>query len=251
VRKTWLSYVNLSDPYERKARFLPAMVSVFPLLPLAAAFGAPFLEWVKLVGLGVGLGAIVAVAVSHVASAFGNRLQERLWRDWPHDSPTNRRLHPDDKTVSSQQRQRWYRAIKEVVRLDIQSAVKGGNAAELKAVINDAVQALRNRLWQAPVAERIRLHNVDYGFARNLAGLWPVWGFFALSSLVGCWTAYFLQGRPLIWAVVSTFIVLGAVCLAVVLPGYVRKKADYYAESFFEAVVMTTEAAARPTNPGA
>ena len=49
----------------------------------------------------------------------------------------------------------------------------------------------------------------------------------------------------------STVIGLGAVGLAVALPGYVRKKAYYYADSFFEAVVMMTEPRTRPTNPGA
>src|ERR1700687_3719117 len=105
------------------------MVAFLPLLPLSAAFGAPLLEWVKLVGVSVGLGAVIAVAVSHVASACGNRLQERLWPNWPHDSPTNQSLRADQMTVSAQQRQRWYRAIKEVVGLDIQSAVDGGDSA--------------------------------------------------------------------------------------------------------------------------
>lgn len=249
MKKTWLSYVNLSDHYERKARFLPAILAVLPLLPVSAAFGAPLLEWVKLLGAGVGLGAILAVALSHVASACGNRLQEKLWPEWPHDAPTNRWLHPDDKSVSTQQKQRWYKAIGSLLGLDIQAAVDAKDAGELKAVINDAVQASRNRLWQAPSAERVRLHNVDFGFARNLAGLRWVWGIFALGSVVGCWSGYIWYGRPVLWAVASTVVAIGAIGLAAILPRYVRKKAHYYAESFFEAVVALSDTPEKEAPP--
>jgi hypothetical protein len=237
MTKSWLSYVNLSDHYERKARFLPAVLSVLPLLPLSAAFGGPLLEWVKLLGAGVGLAAVVAVAVSHVASACGNRLQDKLWPDWPHDAPTNRWLHPDEKSISVQQKQRWYEVIKDLLQLDIAYAVEAADPEELRAVINDAVQGLRNRLWKAPEAERVRLHNIDYGFARNLAGLSPVWITFALTSLAGCWVAYVWYGGAILWGIVSTIVALGSFALAGVLPRYVRRKAHYYAESFFAAVV--------------
>ena len=141
-----------------------------------------------------------------------------------------------------QQKQRWYRAIQSILRLDIQAAVDEGDAGELRAVINDAVQAMRNRLWQSAAAERLRIHNVDYGFARNLAGLRWVWGLFALGSLLGSWSAYIWCDRAILWAVASTFVALGAVAVAIVLPRYVRKKAHYYSESFFEAAVALSDA---------
>lgn len=142
MNKSWLNYFNLSDHYERKARFLPAVLSLLPLLPVATTFGVPLLEWGKLLIAGVGLGAVVAVALSHVASACGNRLQEQLWPDWPHDAPTNRWLYPDEKSISVQQKQRWYQAIMSLVQIDIQKAVDAGDPDELKATINDAVNRL-------------------------------------------------------------------------------------------------------------
>ena len=246
MKKSWLSYVNLSDHYERKARFLPAVLSLLPLLPLSAAFGGPLLEWGKLIEAGVGLAAIVSVAISHIASACGNRIQEKLWPDWPHDAPTNRWLHPEDKSVSEQQKQRWYQVIKDVLQLDIARAVEAGDDDQLRAIINDAVRELRNRLWQAPQADRLRLHNVDYGFARNLAGLRPVWVTFAFSSAIGCWAAYVWFDGVILWAIVSTIVAVATLALAAVLPRYVRKKAHYYAESFFAAAVALGSAAASP-----
>jgi hypothetical protein len=237
MNKSWLNYFNLSDHYERKARFLPAVLSLLPLLPVATTFGVPLLEWGKLLIAGVGLGAVVAVALSHVASACGNRLQEKLWPDWPHDSPTNRWLHPDEKSISVQQKQRWYQTIMNLVQIDIQKAVDAGDPDELKATINDAVKALRTRMWKTPEAERVQLHNVDYGFARNITGLRPVWMTFTLINLVGCWYAYIWNTGAIIWALVSTAISLGSLAMVILLPAYVRKRAHYYAESFFGAVV--------------
>ncbi len=241
MNKSWLNYFNLSDHYERKARFLPAVLSVLPLLPMAITFGVPLLERVKLLITGAGLGAVVAVAVSHVASAFGNRLQDKLWPDWPHDAPTNRWLHPDEKSVSVQQKQHWYETIKSLVQIDIQKAVDAGEPEELKATINDAVKALRSRIWKTPEAERLQLHNVDYGFARNLAGLRSVWVSFAFISLGGCWAANIWYNGDILWATVSTIVIIGVMVLAAILPAYVHKRAHYYAESFFAAVVALSD----------
>ena len=237
MKKRWLHYVNLSDAYERKARFIPAMLSVVPLFPVTSAFGVSFLGPVKFLLSGVGLAAVLAVLASHLASAFGNRLQTRMWPDWPHDAPTNRWLHPDDMSVSRQQKRLWYQAIKELLGLDIAQAVEAGDDNEVRAVINDAVGELRNRLWKSPVAERVRLHNNDYGFARNFTGFRSVWLSLAVVSLVGCWFSYGWYDGPIFWAIVSTAIAIGTLVMAYILPNYVRQKAKHYGESFFAAVV--------------
>jgi len=240
--KIWLNYLNLSDEYERRARLIPGLLSILPLLPLSAAYGGPLGDWIQVLLVGLGIGAVMSVGISHLASALGNRLQRKLWRDWPHDSPTNRWLHPDDKTVSTQQKDQWYAAIRRIVGIDIGAVIQQGSREEIKAIINDAVKAVRSRLWKVPEAERLRLHNTDYGFARNFTGLRPVWTFFAVGSALGCWAGYIWLERPLLWCVVSTFIAVGAILLGYyVLPGYVRQKADFYAESFFGSVMAFEE----------
>lgn len=238
----WLDYANLSDHYERKARFLPAVLSVLPLLPVAAAWGSPFIGWIELVLGGAGIGAVVASGLSHVASAMGNRLQNELWPCWPHDSPTNRWLHPSEERISGQQRELWYAAVKRLVGIDIAAAVAAGDQVE--AVINDAVASLRNLFWKRPEAERLRLHDVDYGFARNLTGMRPIWMGFLLVGTVACWLSYILFGADaLMSALVSTLLSLIFVPVGIwVLPGYVRTKATYYAESFFGTLRATDEA---------
>ena len=79
------------------------------------------------------------------------------------------------------------------------------------------------------------MHNVDYGFARNLTGMRPIWIGFILISTVTCWISYFLiDANVLGWAIGSTLVALILCPVAFcVLPGYVRTKSTYYAESFF------------------
>jgi len=242
--KTWLNYFNLSDEYERKARFIPGVLTALPLLPVSVAYGGSLGEWVRVLLLGVGTGAVISVGISHLTSAFGNRLQNEIWPDWPYDSPTNRWLHPDDKTVSTQQKERWYKAFKRIVGLDIEAALRKHDPNEMKAIINDAVKAMRDRLWKVPEAERLRLHNIDYGFARNLTALRPLWITFAIGSALGCWAGYLWYGHSLLWPTISTIIAVVSLPVGFsILPGYVHQKANFYAESFFGAVVAYEEAA--------
>ena len=249
----WLSYANLSDHYERKARYLPAVLCVLPLLPAGAALGGSVLEWVALLLGGVGMAAVIGVGLSHVASAMGNRYQKKLWPRWPYDSPTNRWLHPTEGRTSGQQRELWYRAVKRLVGIDIEAAVAGGE--DVEESINDATSALRGLFWQRPEAERLRMHNVDFGFARNLTGMRSIWIGFLLASVVACWVVYAKSDSGALgWPIVSSVLAVVLIPIGVVvLPGYVRTKAAYYAESFF-ATLMAVERAgvsdAAPPRPG-
>lgn len=233
-----LSFFNLSDEYERRARFLPAVLSILVLVPVAIAFGVPLLQWLSTLLAGVGLGAVLAVGVSHVASAMGNRLQRALWPNWPHDAPTHRWLHPGDESRSKQQKERWYAVIQRLTGLDIAVTAEADDEGEVDRVINDAVTAIRAKLWKAPQADLVRVRNVEYGYARNLTGLRPLWLAGAVTSCIGCWVAYRWFDASVLWAIISTALVVLLPLLGFfVLPAYVKQKADYYAESLFAAVI--------------
>jgi hypothetical protein len=137
------------------------------------------------------------------------------------------------------------------VDIDLRAAVQTDKKQEIEAAINDAVAGLRNLFWNRPEAERLRMQNVDYGFARNLTGMFPIWGSFLVASAVACWLTYWkVDERAVLWAVVAT--VLALVLLPIgflVLPGYVRAKATYYAESFFATLVAVDKANQQPPAP--
>ncbi len=237
TKKSWLSYANLSDHYERKARFIPGLLSFLFLLPASAVLDDIFSRWIETILAGLGIGAVISVGISHLASAAGNRLQRILWPRWPYDSPTNKWLLPSDTSRSEQQKNIWYSAIKRLTKLDIQRAIRSGDMG-VESVINDAVSSLRYQLRNAKCADRLSLHNIDYGFARNFTGLRSLWVSFSLINVLVTVYSYYRLGGSLTWCLVSGCLFLFSLILAFrILPNYVRQKADHYAESFFSAML--------------
>jgi hypothetical protein len=187
-----LSFLNLSDAYERKARFSPSVLAILTLSPAAMALSLPLLGWVGAMVAGFGVAAVVSVGLTHLASAMGNRFQRALFPRWPYDSPTNARLSPLDATCSKEQKQRWYDSIKAITGLSIQDCPVD-DRDELDRLINDAVTAVRTALWKHPKADRLHTHNADYGFARNFAGLAPIWLAASAASTLTCWGSVFVS----------------------------------------------------------
>jgi hypothetical protein len=233
--KPLLLHLNVGDRYQIRARFLPGILSILVVFPIGAAAGLAVTSWVPVLISGIGLGAVLGVAVSHLASAAGNRAQERLWPRWPHDAPTNRWLHPNDRSRSQQQKENWYDAIQRLAKLDVRAVA--GDEREVQLVVEDAVSTIRARLWKTKYSDRLNVHNADYGFARNMLGLQPVWLAGAILSCGGCWALFTFRQAAVAWPGIATVIL--AFCLVLVwwLPEYVRQKAHRYAESFFGALL--------------
>ena len=244
-----LSYLNLSDAYERKSRFVPATLAICTFGPAAMALSLPLMGWLGALVTGAGVASVVCVGVSHLASAMGNRFQLKLFPDWPHDSPTNLRLSPLDSTCSNAQKQQWYDKIKSVTGLSVQEA-PASDRHELDRLVNDGVTAIRTALWKHPKADRLHTQNSEYGFARNFAGLAPVWLALSASSTLICWVTFALSRSDLGWAIASTLITLGLTLLhRFVLPDYVATKAEHYADSFFDALnLLDPKESARVSN---
>lgn len=236
-------YFSVDNPYRRVARFYPALLTVAMLLPLAVMLGIPLSWWLVLLsaGGGVAIAAPVVAHLSHLASAAGNRVQSRLYPKWPHDSPTNLRLHPDDQTASKQQKQRWYAAVLRLTGLDI--AAVAGDPEEAARVINDAVVILRTKVFEGnKLAARLDRCNADYGLSRNFAGLRPAWLLTSFVSLAGCWIVYGVRQENLVFPVTASVVFAACVLSAVVVEEYIRHTARHYADSFFGALDACDEA---------
>ena len=167
------------------------------------------------------------------ASALGNRLQHRLWPDWPFDAPTNVRLMPDHAETSPQQRARWYEQVKMVTGLDVQVEVDRGDDAAVRATVNDAVERLRNHFRRGKGRVCHDQESMRYGGARNLAGLRPVWLSLSVLSCAGSWAANIWHGAGLLWPIVASILPVPLFLIAIyVLPSFVRTRARYYCEIF-------------------
>lgn len=231
--KSVLNLLKLTDRYERKARLLPGLLSVLVVAPAMASL-SPSLGG-KITGLSVGAGmmAVCAVGLSYLASAAGRHFERKLWPRWPFDAPTHCWLRPDDASCSREQRRLWYAAITRLLGLDIFRIAAQGDDQELDRVINDAVRDLRHMFRDAASTGLLVKHNEDYGFARNFAGLRIVWLPGSCVSAGIAWAVYLISGTGFIWGIVSSVVLVLAVLIDRIMPGYVRQRADRYAESFF------------------
>lgn len=245
--KAWLSVMALSTEYDRVARLTPALASFLPLLPLTFALGGTLEDWAVALSGTTGVFALGGFVLANFASAMGNRLQRRLWPDWPFDAPTNALLMPDNPDVSPQQRALWYEQVKRITDLDLQVEAVRGDVAIIRATVNDAVVRLRNQFRCGPTRARHDQESIRYGSARNFTGMRPVWLVLSLTSCAGSWAAYYWDSSDLFWPTVASMIPAPLFVIAFcVLPSYVRTRARYYCEIFFQ---LLAEEAARDGGP--
>lgn len=228
-----LKLLNLSDHYERKARLLPALLAASPLLPGVGALSSTLVGVLSSVAIGSGLGAVLAIGLSHVASASGHRFETRLCRRWG-ALHTELWLRPEDTTCSRQQKDQWYAAIKKLTGLDIARAMgEGAEAAEIHRLIRDACKQLRHRFRSSTKSGLLVKHNEDYGFARNLGGLAWVWLPASVLSTAVSWIAWRDEQASVGWPIASTIVQVLAIIFLIGLPEYVRARSIRYTESFF------------------
>lgn len=238
---TTLDFLKLTDRYELKARLLPALLAAMVVVPGAVAvLSSAQLGWLTKLLTGGGVAAACPVALAYFASAAGRHYERRLWPRWPYDAPTNRWLHPSDTNCSQQQKALWHAAIQETIGIDIPTVAAKGDPEELDRVINDSVRTLRTFFRGKEAQSLLVTHSEDYGFARNLAGLWLVWLPLSVGSVVATWITYVVEGTGLFWGLMATAILLMCLVSLRILPGYVRQRADRYAESFFGMLTSTT-----------
>ena len=229
-----LDFLKLTDRYERKARLLPALLAVLVVAPGAVAvLSSAQLGWLTNLLAGGGIATACPVGLAYVASAAGRNYELKIWPRWPYDAPTNRWLNPNDTTCSRQQKLLWYEAIQRITGIDILSVAAKGDQEELDRVINDVVRTLRAFFRGKEGQSLLVIQNEDYGFARNLAGLWLVWLPLSIGSVVAAWLGYAIAGTGFFWGLMATVVLLVCLVLLRALPGYVRQRADRYAESFF------------------
>lgn len=233
-KKTWLNLWALSNEYERRARLAPALTALLPLLPLTFTLGGSLVGWGVSLGGTTGVVVLGWIALANFASAFGNRLQKQLWPDWPFDAPTNVRLMPDNPNTSPQQRAMWYAQIKKITRLDLQAEADKGDATAIRSTVNDSIERLRNHYRRRKSRARHDQESIRYGYARNLTGMRPVWLGLSFVACLGCWASYLWAEGALIWAIISTITPVLLALIGWVLPAFVRTRARYYCEVFFQ-----------------
>ena len=228
------------DRYEVKARLLPGLLSCLVVVPGIGGLVGSYADTTYELLFGGSLtGVALVVGLAYLAAAAGRRYERNIWHDWPDGAPTNLWLQPDDNHCSNQQKEIYYKAIHRILGLDIALAAESGD--ELRQVINDAVRGLRNKFRALEVKGLLTTHNEDYGFVRNLAGLYVFWVPASVLSAAAAWGTYARSGTGLMWGILASIVLVLAFVLLASRRGIVTQRAYRYAESFFGTLIEVDE----------
>ncbi len=248
-----------SDPYERKARGVPALLTLLPLLILlCCARGIDHPVPTAFLTLVATCGGVTALAA--VGRVLGKGLEQRMVRRWG-GLPTTLILRHRTGHFNPYTLARHHDRLANLAGLVLPTALgEKADAADADA----RYAAVTDRLRQATRGRNfphLRRENIAYGFYRNALALKPIGLLFCLATLLGgAVLAGVVTGRPLAidWSRLTSPGVPGAVAMvsalvlallwfAVTRAG-LKRVGTAYADRLFECL-DTLPAAGRTRKP--
>jgi len=184
----------VNDPYERKARAIPGLLVVLPLLvPLLCVYGAKHPVLTSMICLLGGCGAIYALA--NVARGRGKKLEEILVAKWG-GMPTTIALRHRDRFLDNVSKQRYHKAITNKLGITMPTAEEEtANPNKADDIYVGATRQLRELTRSNK--ELLLKENIAYGFHRNMLAMKPVGILLCLVGILyGLLIAKILQVTP-------------------------------------------------------
>ena len=171
----------VTDPYDRKARATPALLTVLPVVaPLVCQFGAKNPVLTGIVGVLGTCGAIYAAA--SIARGRGKLLEESLVKEWG-GMPTTILLRHCDSHLESGTKRRYH--LDALVRLGIQLPTAVQEEAD-PAAADDAYRSVARRLRELTREDKKLLlkENIAYGFHRNMLAMKGIGIFLSILGVI-------------------------------------------------------------------
>lgn len=158
---------QLRDPYERKARVIPGLLTALPLLlPLLCIYGPKHPILTSVISLLVGCGVIFGLG--SVARGLGKALEEKLIFKWG-GMPTTICLRHSDKFLDDYTKQRYRDLIK--LKLDISMPTKEEEASNPSRA-DGLYMGVSRKLRELTRNDKFLLkENINYGFHRNMTAM--------------------------------------------------------------------------------
>lgn len=150
------------DEYEIRTRVIPGILACLPFLFLGLAVPK---EWYSKLALTAGESLIVVAffkGIVGIVQAEGNRYQEKIEQEW-NGLPSTRFLRKDDERYSIEFKEQFATVVKRTFGINL-------NIEDDKS-IRTAFAAIKNFLHRNDKQKRWQIHNIDYGFHRNMCGL--------------------------------------------------------------------------------
>jgi len=224
----------LPDEYERRTRLKPTLLVNLPPALAAMCWFPDLSAQQAVVGLLVYCG--LTALLSQLGRDQGKRKEPSLFEKWG-GKPTSQLLRHRDSNLGADTRQRYRRALAELVPHILLPTVEGetNDPVAADAAYDSCAAFLRERTRDRKQFPLVFAENVNYGFRRNLWGMRIAGGVLSLAGLVASVVAgivHSVDEWPPALAVVAT--VLNGLMLAWWLlrinSDWVRLAAFAYAE---------------------
>lgn len=171
----------LTDPYDRKARATPALLTMLPVVvPLVCQFGAKNPLLTSIFGVLGTCGAIYAAA--SIARGRGKLLEEKLVKEWG-GMPTTILLRHSDSWLENGTKKRYHLDALERLGIELPTAVE--EAAD-PAGADDAYRSVSRHLRELTREDKKLLlkENIAYGFHRNMLAMKEVGIFLSVLGII-------------------------------------------------------------------
>jgi hypothetical protein len=236
------------NDYERRARLLPGLVAIFPIVIVLVTLGLRQLAVVSSFVSGltvIGGPALLAGAVRH----WGQKAEHRLWEKWG-GPPTTRWLRLRGESDSEFERDLWRNAVSAISGMPLPSLrAERSNAEKADKVIVAAVKRIRDRTRDKERFDILFSENRTYGQERNMYGIRWAGRLIALSAMGFLVTYGFWLSKIINRPVHSLEMGIGStICFLVFLwwclwpsENRVRGAADKYANELLHSAVTLHE----------
>lgn len=223
--------IEIFDPYELRARILPAFVVVSPLIfpgLILVQVISPDLATSALAGLGL---LPLIYVLSFVVRSLGKTKEPKIWASWG-GAPSTRFMRPNDATFSNDIKKSIAVAVNQHFSIDLNAGQL--SPLQLDQCISDAFRLVRQRVRQRDPEGLWYKQNGEYGFLRNLYASCWLWALFggviAITGAIG----FYISSNTLLYGTILTlgilFVLLAWVMYKYALPNLLRIAADRYAE---------------------
>lgn len=162
------SFAAMQDPYERRARLAPALLTMVPLAVALSALPTGELTWLKpLIGVISAMGGTLLLAA--IARSAGRGVQQDLF---PDGLPTVVRLRHRAPGATKAEVAKLHGDVTKATGIALPSSSdEDADPAEADGVYRTACAELIRLTRDQSRFEHLAKENVNYGFMRNLYGL--------------------------------------------------------------------------------
>ncbi|MDO9179545.1 MAG: hypothetical protein Q7U16_14685 [Agitococcus sp.] len=161
---------KITDPYERKARLYPALITLLPIVALIfTVYGGKLSAYYQVVTIAISFGGLFLL--SNISREYGKRVENAMFKEWG-GKPTTLLLRHKDQTIEKPTKLRYHQFLSTKISVPFpdtgQEATHLGNADD---IYQSGVRWLLKETRDKEKFNLLFKENVTYGFRRNALGL--------------------------------------------------------------------------------